>query len=94
MLFRSVTITQGEDSAVEYVNKIATHKFKLPADRPAECPIKVTYRYDVNQRMHCEFQDLESGKVLEVDFCLDQDGEMSQSAIRRKANRLEALKVE
>jgi molecular chaperone DnaK len=89
-----VTITQGEDTAVEYVNKIATHKFKLPADRPAECPIKVTYRYDVNQRMHCEFQDLQSGRVLEVDFCLDQNGEMSQSDVREKANQLEALKVE
>jgi len=89
-----VTITQGEDTAVEYVNKIATHKLKLPPDRLAECPIKVTYSYDVNQRMHCKFQDVESGRVLEVDFCLDQNGEMSQSDARQKANQLDDLKVE
>jgi molecular chaperone DnaK len=88
-----VTVTQGEDTAVEYVNKIATHKFKLPPDRPARCPIKVTYSYDVNQRMHCSFEDLESGRVLKVNFSLDRDGRMSQSNIKQKADELEALKV-
>jgi len=89
-----VTITQGEDTAPEYVNKIATHKFELPPDRPAECPIKVTYSYDVNQRMHCSFQDLDSGRVLEVDFSLDKNGEMSQGDIRQKTEKLDHLKVE
>ncbi|GAG17622.1 unnamed protein product [marine sediment metagenome] len=89
-----VTITQGEDTAPEYVNKIATHKFELPPDRPAKCPIKVTYSYDVNQRMHCRFQDLESDRVLEVKFSLDKNGEMSQSDIRQKTEKLEHLKVE
>jgi molecular chaperone DnaK len=89
-----VTVTQGEDTSVEYINKIATHKFKLPPNRPAECPIKVTYSYDVNQRMHCRFQDVKSGRVLEVDFCIDQNGEMSQSSIRQKAEQLKRLKVE
>jgi molecular chaperone DnaK len=86
-----VTITQGEDIAVEYINKIATHKFKLPPDRPAECPIKVTYGYDVNQRMHCKFEDLESGRVLEVDLCLDQDGEVSESDVKEKEKQLSAV---
>jgi len=73
-----VTITQGEDGVVEYVNKIATHKLELPPDRPAECPIKVTYSYDVNQRMHCKFEDVESGKTLAVDLSLNKNGEMSE----------------
>ncbi|MFQ6035239.1 MAG: Hsp70 family protein [Sedimentisphaerales bacterium] len=89
-----VTITQGEDTAVEYINKIATHKFKLPPNRPAGCPIKVTYSYDVNQRMHCRFEDLQSGRTLEVDFCLDQDGEMSPSDIGQKGEQLEVFKIE
>ncbi len=88
-----VTITQGEDTAVEYINKIATHKFKLPPNRPAKCPVKVTYSYDVNQRMHCRFQDLKSGRVLEVDFSLDQNREMSQSDIRKKTEKLKLVKV-
>ena len=89
-----VNVTQGEDSSVDYVNKIATHTLKLPPGRPAECPIKVTYSYDVNQRMHCKFEDIESGEVLQVDFCLDQNGEMSKGEIKKRANEVEALKVE
>jgi molecular chaperone DnaK len=69
-----VTITQGEDTDVEYVKKIATHKFDLPPDRAAGCPIKVTYGYDLNQRMHCKFEDVQSSKVLEVDLDLDGGG--------------------
>jgi len=89
-----VTVTQGEDTAVEYVNKIATHKFKLPPNRPADRPIKVTYSYDVNQRMHCRFEDVESGNVLEVDFCLDKNGEMGKSDVREKNKQLKSFKIE
>lgn len=85
-----VTITQGEDTAPEYVNKIATHKFELPPNRPAQCPIKVTYSYDVNQRMHCKFEDIESGKVLEVDFHLDQNDQMPESNKNEKNTQLKA----
>jgi len=89
-----VTITQGEDTAVEYVNKIATHKFKLPPKRPSDRPIKVTYIYDVNQRMHCRFEDVESGKVLEVDLCLDKKDETSKGDVKRKNKKLKSFKVE
>ncbi len=86
-----VTITQGEDTDVEYVKKVATHKFGLPADRPAGCPIKVTYGYDVNQRMHCKFEDVQSSKVLEVDLSLDREGSMSQSETMDSQERLSAV---
>jgi len=86
-----VTVTQGEDTDVEYVKKIATHKFELPSDRPAGCPIKVTYGYDVNQRMHCKFEDVQSSKVLEVDLSLDRDGSVSQSETTENQERLSAV---
>jgi len=89
-----VNITQGEDTNVKYVNRIARHKFKLPPGRKARCPIKVSYSYDVNQRMHCKFEDMESDRVLEVEFCMDQNGEMSQRDVDQKARELEAVKVE
>ena len=73
-----VIITQGEDTDIEYVNRIATHRFELPPGRPADCPIKVTYSYDVNQRMHCKFEDIESSRVLEVDLSLGRNGQMSE----------------
>jgi molecular chaperone DnaK len=86
-----VTITQGEGNDAEFVNRIATYKFELPPDRPAECPIKVTYSYDVNQRMHCKFEDVESGRVLEIDLCLDQDGKMSENDKKDKKRQLAAV---
>jgi hypothetical protein len=89
-----VTVTQGEDTAVEYVNKIATHRFELPEGRPPDCPIKVTFSYDVNQRMHCKFEDTESGRVLEVDFSMDQNGEVAEGSVRQGNEQLESLKVE
>ena len=84
-----VTITQGEDADPAYVNRIATHSLELPPDRPAERPIKVTYSYDVNQRMHCKFQDIESGRLLELDFSLDEQGNVAP-----KAAELEPFKVQ
>ncbi|MEJ2648083.1 MAG: Hsp70 family protein [Sedimentisphaerales bacterium] len=88
-----VTITQGEDTAVEYVNKIATHKFELPEDRPAECPIKVTYSYDVNQRMHCKFEDVESGRTLEVALGLNNKGQMLEQDVNNDKKKLSGAKV-
>ena len=89
-----ITITQGEDTAPEYVNKVAKHRLKLPPDRPAERPVKVTYSYDVNQRMHCKFEDIESGGALEVDLCLDEDGTMSEGDTKQKGNQFKLMKVE
>ncbi|MHC4759180.1 MAG: Hsp70 family protein, partial [Planctomycetota bacterium] len=89
-----VTITQGEDIDPQYVNKIATHKIELPKDRPANCPIKVTYSYDVNQRMQCTFEDVESGQKLEVDLSLDEEGSMEEGEVKGEKNQLEKVKVE
>ncbi len=89
-----ITVTQGEDTQPQYVNKIATHTFELPPDRPAKCPIEVTYRYDVNQRMHCKFRDVQSGRTLEIDFCLDKSGELSEMETCGKTEQLELMKVQ
>jgi molecular chaperone DnaK len=70
-----VTITQGEDTSPDYVNKIAVEKFELPEGRKAGCPVKVTYSYDLNQRMHCKFEDVQSGRKIEVEFALELDEE-------------------
>jgi len=88
-----VMITQGEDTDPAYVNRIAAHSFELPPDRPAERPIKVTYSYDLNQRMHCKFEDVESGRVLEVDLALNRDGSVAADP-GAPAKELEPFKVE
>jgi molecular chaperone DnaK len=87
------TITQGEDTDPRYVNQIATQKFELPPDRPPDCPIKVTYGYDVNQRMHCKFEDIESGRVLEMDVNLDKQGNVTEGQIEVNAKQMESVEV-
>ena len=51
----------------------------------------MTYSYDVNQRMHCTFEDVESGRVLEVDLSLDRDGKVSDSDVKEKEQQLAAV---
>ncbi|OQY06129.1 MAG: hypothetical protein B6I25_04520 [Planctomycetales bacterium 4572_13] len=89
-----VSITQGEDEDPDFVNKIATEIFELPANRPANQPIHVQYSYDVNQRMHCRFLDEQSGRTLEVEFCAGQSGQMTKTDIELAAKELSAVKVQ
>lgn len=88
-----VIVTQGEDTCVEYVNEVATHMIDLPAGRPAKCPIKVTYSYDLNQRMHCKFEDVTSGEVFEMDCNVDADGNLSENSNAEK-EQVEAVTIE
>ena len=69
----TATITQGEDTDPEYVHIIGTKTFELPANRPAQQPVEITYSYDLNQRMHCRFKDVNSGQILEVNFSMDSE---------------------
>jgi molecular chaperone DnaK len=89
-----VTVTQGEDTDPDYVSTIATKSFELPPDRPAERPIKVTYSYDLNQRMHCRFEDVESGRTLDVDLSLKDNEELSDGDAAENAKELEPFKVQ
>jgi len=49
---------------------------KLPSSRLAGRPIDVSYSYDDNQRMHCLFEDVESGRKTEI--TLGMEGQQSQ----------------
>ncbi|MHC4882162.1 MAG: Hsp70 family protein [Planctomycetota bacterium] len=88
------TITQGEDEDPDFVNKIATEIFTLPPDRPANQPIHVRYSYDVNQRMHCQFLDEGSGRTLEVEFCVGENGQMAPAEIKQAAEAISSANVQ
>lgn len=89
-----VNVTQGEGECPEYVNKIATHTLELPPDRPAKCPIKVTYSYDLNQRMHCKFEDVQANEIFEIELSMEDDANVSKEDLAEHAKELETLKVE
>jgi hypothetical protein len=45
----------------------------------------VTYSYDLNQRMHCSFKDIESGRQLELEFSLDEGNSATEEAAEQTA---------
>jgi molecular chaperone DnaK len=81
------SITQGEGDDPDFVNKISDGSLELPPDRPAGCEIRVTYSYDANQRMSCEFLDVDSGRSKKLDLDVAQ---RSQHSKRNKVDIDEA----
>lgn len=61
-------VTQGEHTDPEFVTTVLAENLDLPADRPANCEIQVTYTYDENGQMACEFLDVESGRRRTLDL--------------------------
>jgi molecular chaperone DnaK len=60
-----ITESQNEEVDLKFVKIIDEMELKLPPNRPAGREIRVTYSYDENQIMNCEFHDVESGKKVE-----------------------------
>ncbi len=77
----------------DMVNVVAFGSLQLPPGRPAGQPVKVTYSYDADQRMHCVFEDENSGKKLELDIDT-QAGSMGKAEVERKAHELEGYTVD
>jgi molecular chaperone DnaK len=62
-------VTQGEGEIIDFVDVRKSGVLQVPPGRKAGCEIVVTYSYDANEVMSCEFKDAESGKL--TDFALD-----------------------
>jgi molecular chaperone DnaK len=66
----SVTQSQFPETDPEFVNVLDKAMFRgLPPGRPGGRPIEVTFSYDLNERMHCVFLDMESGMKHEATLC-------------------------
>lgn len=64
------SITECDHEELDYdpkfVRVLGETSLKLPPGRPAGQEILVTYEYDINQIMHCHFEDVESGEKREI----------------------------
>jgi molecular chaperone DnaK len=83
MRMASCVITQGDDEDPEFVNRIAMTELELPPGRPEGLEIRVTYRFDANGLMDCEFEDVESGAKAQVQ--LDVSGAIARESAERVA---------
>ena len=74
-------VTEAEDNDEidpEWVTTIWEGDMDLPGGRDADCQIDVTFSFDDSGIMHCEFKDVESKRVEEID--LDINRKMNDSA--------------
>lgn len=55
----------------------------LPEGRPANMEIRVTYSYDVNQIMHCIFEDVASGLKKEIDIGIHAEQAAAKGGVDR-----------
>lgn len=69
-----VTESATPESDPRFVRVLETINLELPADRPAEQPIEVTFAYDENQTMSCAFKDVETGETRKIELNLAGDG--------------------
>ena len=61
-----LTESVNEETDPKFAHVVDSKDLPLPPGRPAGQEIKVTFRFDVNQRMHCSFKDVETGKEVEI----------------------------
>ena len=75
------TVTQSKTKETDptFVKVIWEGELELPPNRPAGQEIIVTFSYDVNSVMHCQFEDKQTGTVTEVN--LDIASEEKESGI-------------
>lgn len=80
------TVTQSatRESDPDFVRKIWEGQLgPLPEGRPANMEIRVTFSYDVNQIMHCVFEDVASGLKREVQIGIQIDKAGGRDGVER-----------
>ena len=60
----SITECKEQEIDIKFVDVIWKGILDLPDGRPAGKPVNITYSYNINQTMDCEFHDLDSGRKL------------------------------
>ena len=63
-------VTQGESDDIDMVSVIKEVTIPLPPNTPAGTRVKVKFKYDINQLMHCSFiiSGQSTGKEIELDL--------------------------
>ena len=60
----TVTESVNEETDLKFVQEHEPMVLPISRERPAGQEIKATFRYDVNQTMHCSFKDVETGNEI------------------------------
>jgi len=79
------TVTQSTSAETDpkFVTVVWEGELELPPGRPKGQPIKITYSYDDNQIMHCEFLDVNANKKIEIDLSMGSNESEDEESIDR-----------
>ena len=77
----SVTESNSHETDPNFVKIIHEESLELPGDRPAGQPIEVTYQYDSNQMMNCQFYDVKSGRKKEIKLNVERNEKLDNEGI-------------
>ena len=69
----NISVTQGNSESADRVKILKKLEMQLPSGRPQGQPLEFKYAYDVNQRMTCEFFDVNSGRREEIKLSITGD---------------------
>jgi molecular chaperone DnaK (HSP70) len=69
----TVTQSSSDESDPNFVQIVWEGELTLPPDRPKGQVINITYSYDENQIMHCEFVDAKTKTKVEVNLSMGSE---------------------
>ena len=73
----TITESKSPETDPRFVKIIHQESLELPADRPSEQEIEVTYAYDENQMIHASFKDVESGNEKTISISMSGQNQTS-----------------
>jgi molecular chaperone DnaK len=90
----NVEVTECDEERYDSdVPRIGEIPLVLPPNTPENSLVKVTFKYDANQRLQCSIQ-LPGGAIYESEIGYDDKGNLKQSEVRRKADAINDFIVE
>lgn len=80
-----LTESVNEEIDPQFVQVVRSCKLPLPSGRPSGQEIQVIYQYDVNQIVHCTYEDVETGEKVEIHYNAkpnaDSDSDISEFTV-------------
>lgn len=89
----NVQVTQGDDRDLDFVVIIGSREIPLPEGLPKGSPLRITYRYDVEQTVHIELFDMTNRQPL-GEFALERVANMSQEDLDAAVVKIRGIDIE
>jgi molecular chaperone DnaK len=86
-----VRVTQGDDEDPAFVVEVGKGTMRLPA-YPKGSPVRITYRYDIDQTIEVDVVDLVTNTPL-GSFEVDRVANLTEAQVREAESKIRAITV-